>query len=105
MIPEIRQRLVEPGAPLLCTETEGRLALVERQVRAFEVKYGMTLAELRRSGLPDDASMEMHEDFVEWSGWQYTHEEASRTISRPAVETAATSAKSACADSKSIQPA
>ncbi len=80
MIPEIRQRLVELGAPLLFTETEGRLALAERKIRAFEIKYGITLAELRRSGLPDDASMEMHEDFVEWLGWQRTHEEASRTL-------------------------
>jgi hypothetical protein len=35
---------------------------------------------LRQDGLPNDASMGMHEDFIEWSGWQRTQEEAGRTI-------------------------
>lgn len=81
LLPEARQRLVEFGAPLLLTEAEGRLALAERKIRAFEEKYGATLAQLCRTGLPDSASMEMHEDFIEWSGWQRTHEEASQTFS------------------------
>jgi hypothetical protein len=80
LMPEIRQRLIELGAPLLLTETEGRLALAERKIAAFERKYKSTLASLNRDGLPDDASMAMHEDFVEWSGWQRTYEEASQTL-------------------------
>ncbi len=80
LLPETRRRLVEFGAPLLLTEAEGRLALAERKIKAFEQKYGTTLAQLRRDGLPDDASMEMHEDFVEWSGWQCTREEASQVV-------------------------
>ena len=79
-MPEIRQRLIELGAPLLLTETEGRLALAERKIAAFERKYKSTLTSLNRDGLPDDASMAMHEDFVEWSGWQRTYEEASQTL-------------------------
>ena len=39
LMPEIRQRLVELGTPLLLTETEGRLALAERKIAAFERKY------------------------------------------------------------------
>ncbi|MCK4449104.1 MAG: hypothetical protein KAX26_00785 [Anaerolineae bacterium] len=80
LVPEARQRLVELGAPLLLTEAEGRLALAERKIGAFEQKYGTTLARLRRNGLPDDASIEMHEDFIEWSGWQRTREEAGQTL-------------------------
>lgn len=80
LVPEARRRLVEFGAPLLLTEAEGRLALAEQKVKAFEQKYGTTLAQLRQNGLPDDASMEMHEDFIEWSGWQRTREEASQTL-------------------------
>jgi len=38
------------------------------------------LASLNRDGLPEDASMAMHEDVVEWSGWQRTYEEASQTL-------------------------
>lgn len=80
LVPEARRRLVEFGAPLLLTEVKGRLALAEQKVKAFEQKYGTTLAQLRQDGLPDDASMEMHEDFIEWSGWQRTREEASQTL-------------------------
>jgi len=80
LAPDIQQRLVELGVPLLLTETEGRLALAERKIAAFERKYQTTMARLRRDGLPDDASMEMHEDFVEWSGWQHTQEAAARIL-------------------------
>jgi len=88
LVPEARQRLVELGAPLLLTEAEGQLALAERKIRAFELKYEMTLDQLRRNGLPDDASIEMHEDFIEWSGWQRTYEEAGHTIAsvKPLLE-------------------
>jgi hypothetical protein len=80
LIPAARKRLTELGAPLLVTETEGRLALAERKIEAFEQKYGTTLDQLREEGLPDDASIEMHEDFVEWSGWQRTYEEARQIL-------------------------
>ena len=87
LMPEALQRLVEPGnVPLLLTETEGRLALAERKISSFERKYKITLAALRRNGLPDDASMVMHEDFVEWSGWQCTYEEASQTLAALPLE-------------------
>jgi len=88
LVPDARQRLIEFGAPLLLTEAEGRLALAERKIAAFERKYGTTLAQLGQDGLPDDASLEMHEDFVEWSGWQRTREEASqiRASLKPLLE-------------------
>ena len=80
LVPEARRRLVELGAPLLMTEAEGQLALAEQKIRAFEQKYETTFAQLRQNGLPDDASIEMHEDFIEWSGWQRTREEASQIL-------------------------
>jgi hypothetical protein len=85
---EVMQRLVELGAPLLWTEAEGRLALAQRKLESFEQRYGVSLAHLRQTGLPEDASIEMHEDYVEWSGWQRTYEEASQIIAslRPLVE-------------------
>ena len=80
LVPEARQRLIEYGAPLLLTEIEGRLALAEQKIRIMEEKYDTTLDQLRQDGLPDDASLEMHEDFIEWSGWQRTREEANQLI-------------------------
>lgn len=84
----VMQRLVELGAPLLWTEAEGRLALAEREIAALELKYGASLAQLRQTGLPEDASLEMHEDYIAWSGWQRTCEEAHQTIAslRPVLE-------------------
>jgi len=89
LTPQTRQRLFELGAPLLRTEAEGRLALAERKIKAFEQKYGTSLMQLQRKGLPEDADIEMHEDFVEWSGWQRTLEETRQVIAslQPAVET------------------
>ena len=80
LIPRVWQRLIEFCAPLLLTEAEGRLILAERKIGDLEQKYETTLVQLHRNGLPDDASIEMHEDFIEWSGWQRTREEASQTI-------------------------
>ena len=78
--PQALGRLVEYGTPLLKAEAEAQRALAERKIQAFEHKYGTTLIRLRGEGLPSDASMEMHEDYVEWSGWQRTLEEASDTL-------------------------
>ena len=80
LAPEAQKRLVEFGAPLLLTEAESRLALAERKISAFEQKHGTTLAQLQQDGLPEDASVEMHEDLVEWSGWQRTQEESGEIL-------------------------
>lgn len=94
LVPEARRRLIELGAPLLRTEAEGRLLVAERKIEAFECKYKTTLAEWRRDGLPEDASIEIHEDFVEWSGWQRTLEQARQVIDslRPQGESSLASA-------------
>jgi len=94
LIPAARQRLVKLGAPLLQIETESRLALAEYKIAIFERKYATTLSQLQREGLPEDASMEMHEDFVEWSGWQRTRTQARQIIVslQPILEPALASA-------------
>lgn len=66
-----------------------RRKISERKIASFERQYRTTLVQLRRDGLPDDASMEMHEDFVEWSGWQATQEEAVSQLSQENREPAA----------------
>jgi len=88
LAPEAQKRLVEFGAPLLVTEAEGRLALAERKITAFEQKHVTTLAQIQQNGLPEDASVEMHEDFVEWSGWQRTYTESSQILAalKPLLE-------------------
>jgi hypothetical protein len=80
LVPEAQQRLIELGAPLLLTDMEARSALAERKIRAFERKYKTTLVKLQREGLAEDANMDIHEDFVEWSGWERTREEAGQIV-------------------------
>jgi len=50
-------------------------------VRAYEEKYQTTYQELHETGLPDDASVEMHEDYIIWSHWVDVIEQ-SKFISR-----------------------
>jgi len=78
--PSERKRLALYGARLLFTEMEGRLALAARELARFESKYGMSLARLQQVGLPEDAGLEAHEDYVEWSGWQATYDEARQIL-------------------------
>ncbi len=75
-----RKRLALYGARLLLTEMESRLALATRELARFESKYGMNLARLQEIGLPENAGLEAHEDYVEWSGWQATYDETRQIL-------------------------
>lgn len=77
---EERERLTRYGALVLARETESRLAFARQKLDAFERKYGMTLEKLNQVGLPDNAGLEEHEDYVEWSGWQSTNDEAKSVL-------------------------
>lgn len=68
------------GAHLLLTEMKSRLALAANKLARFESKYGTTLARLNEIGLPEDATVEAHEDYVEWSGWQATYDETGHVL-------------------------
>lgn len=74
--PEEREKLTRYGALVLVRETESRLELAKRKLAEFARKYGITLDRLNQVGLPENAGLEEHEDYVEWSGWQSTHDEA-----------------------------
>jgi hypothetical protein len=57
-----------------------RLFLAESKVRLFEEKYGVALSELDADGLPDDASHEMHEDFIMWHHWVDARDSLKKSI-------------------------
>lgn len=78
--PPERERLALYGAHLLLTEMKSRLALAANELARFEAKYSLTLAHLNEMGLPADAPVEAHEDYVEWSGWQATYDETSHIL-------------------------
>ena len=66
---EERQTIISYGAALRLADLKKRLFLAESKVRYFEDKYHTHLARLDVDGLPDDAGVEWHEDYVMWHHW------------------------------------
>ncbi len=64
------ERIVRLGAEKHAQELKRELKTVRQHIAAFERKYGQSLVQLQRVGLPDDAGLEAHEDYVEWCSWQ-----------------------------------
>ena len=61
------EHIVRLGTEQHAQELERELRTARTHIAELERKYTLTLAQLRRSGLPDDAGREAHEDYVEWS--------------------------------------
>ncbi len=57
-----------------------QLAQAQENVMGFEAKYGTTLGVLETEGLPEDASYEMHEDYVEWHYWAKVREKTQNML-------------------------
>ncbi|MDE3088450.1 MAG: hypothetical protein KGJ80_03550 [Chloroflexota bacterium] len=89
MPPEEREKLMRYGALVLERDTASRLVFARRKLDEFERKYGMALERLNEVGLPEDAGLGEHEDYVEWSGWQTTFDEATAILNnlRVIIET------------------
>ena len=69
-LPQVeRQTIISYGAALRLADLRKRLFLAESKVRYFEDKYHTHLARLDADGLPDDAGVELHEDYVMWHHW------------------------------------
>ena len=61
------EHIIRLGTERHAEELEGKLRIARAHIAEFERKYRMTFAQLQRVGLPDDAGLEAHEDYVEWS--------------------------------------
>lgn len=64
------ERIVRLGTERHLEELEAELQVARQYIAAFERKYGLTFDRLQQVGLPDDAGLEAHEDYVEWSSWE-----------------------------------
>jgi hypothetical protein len=64
------ERIIRLGTESHAQELEAELCIARQHIAEFERKYGMTFVRLQRVGLPDDAGLEAHEDYVEWSSWE-----------------------------------
>ncbi|WP_045217473.1 hypothetical protein [Desulfonatronovibrio magnus] len=66
---EEKTAVITHGVALRISDLKNRLFLAESKVRSFEEKYQTTLDDLEARGLPDDADMDMHEDYIMWHHW------------------------------------
>lgn len=80
LIPILRQ-----GAVLRLPYLKSRLWEAQKHVKTFEDKYATTYSKLNSYGLPDNASYEMHEDFIEWEYWAEVAQETNAALNN--VET------------------
>ena len=69
------------GIAMRLSQLRERLFLAQAKVKELEEKYGTVLAALDLEGLPDDASPEMHEDFILWHHWDERAQETWTKIS------------------------
>jgi len=53
----------------------------EQKISNFEVRYKTTLKAIEAEGIPDDASYEFHEDYVEWHHWAAVIKKCKQEIS------------------------
>jgi len=64
-----RQTIISYGAALRLADLRKRLFLAKSKVRYFADKYHTHLTDLDANGLPDDADVELHEDYIMWHHW------------------------------------
>lgn len=69
LAPNERATIIRRGVALGLSDLKKRLFLAESKARFFEGKYCTSLAQLDRQGLPDDAGVELHEDYLMWHHW------------------------------------
>jgi hypothetical protein len=64
-----RETIIRHGVALRVADLQQRLFLAQSKLRAFAEQYQTTLEQLEAAGLPDDASYEMHEEYIMWHHW------------------------------------
>ena len=64
------QHIVQLGIEHHIQELEEQLTEAQLEIARFELAFGMSLARLQETGLPENASIKAHEDYVEWSSWE-----------------------------------
>lgn len=60
-------RIIRLGTEQHRQELSAELRNARQRISELERKYSMSFSRLQKVGLPDDAGLEAHEDYVEWS--------------------------------------
>ena len=75
-----RADIIYHGAVLRLSELKKRRFIAESKIREFEARYRQSLRQLEEVGLPDDASLEMHEDYILWCHWEQEADTAAEEL-------------------------
>jgi hypothetical protein len=78
--PEEKTAVISHGVAVRFSDLNKRLFLALSKIRFFEEKYHMTLSEIEKKGLPDNADYEMHEDYIMWHHWSEVAEKVGKLI-------------------------
>jgi len=62
-------RILQLGANSRTLELQDELKRAEQALAKFEARFGMSLPNLEKAGLPPNASFETHEAYIEWYSW------------------------------------
>lgn len=63
-------RILQLGADSRTHELQDELNHAEKSIAEFEARFGMSLTNLEKAGLPVNASFETHEAYIEWHSWE-----------------------------------
>lgn len=63
-------RILQLGADSRTHELQTELSRAEQSIAKFEARFGLSLADLEKTGLPTNASFETHEAYIEWQSWE-----------------------------------
>ena len=63
-------RILQLGADSRTHELQDELNRAEQSIARFEARFGLSLTEFEKTGLPTNASFETHEAYIEWQSWE-----------------------------------
>jgi hypothetical protein len=63
-------RILQLGADSRTRELQDELNRAEQAIAEFEKRFGMSIANLEKTGLPANANFETHDAYIEWQSWE-----------------------------------
>jgi hypothetical protein len=63
-------RILQLGADSRTRELQNELDRAEQAIAEFEKQFGMSFANLEKTGLPANANFETHDAYIEWQSWE-----------------------------------
>lgn len=76
-----QEAIIKDGLSFRVQELENKTDLARQKIVKFEYKYGCALNQLEKDGLPDNADVSFHEEYIEWKYWNSMRQESDSILS------------------------